>query len=117
MLQCGSHWKTVDHLATKCNRMLGFDYMKRYSKVVRCFHLLLCIEYGFKKTKKIRGHSVTEIIENEKTEIKVDTRISTNIKLSYNKSDILVFDKKKEEIIIVEVGIIGVTNQDRLNIV
>lgn len=104
----------MDHLATRCDRMLGFDYTKRHNEVVRCIHLLLCIKYGFKKTKKIRGHSVQEIMENDRAEIRVDTRISTNIKVSHNKPDILVFDKKKKEILIVEVGI---TNQDRLTIV
>ncbi|WUR05046.1 reverse transcriptase [Vairimorpha necatrix] len=94
--------------------MLGFDYMKNHNEVVRCIHLLLCIKYGFKKTKKIRGHSVQEIIENDRAEIRVDTRVSTKIKVSHNRPDILVFGKKKKEILIVEVGI---TNQDRLTIV
>ncbi|WUR03840.1 reverse transcriptase [Vairimorpha necatrix] len=53
-------------------------------------------------------------MENDRAEIRVDTRISTNIKVTHNKPDILVFDKKKKEILIVEVGI---TNQDRLTIV
>ncbi|EQB59819.1 hypothetical protein NAPIS_ORF02647 [Vairimorpha apis BRL 01] len=111
---CGSHRKTVDHLATKCDRMLGHDYMRRHNEVVRCLHLLLCKKYGFKKTRKIRTHSVQEIMENDLAEIRVDTRIGTDIKVSHNKPDILVFDKKRKEILIVEVGI---TNLDRLSIV
>ena len=37
-------------------------------------------------------------MENDKAEIRVDTKISTNITLNNNKSNILVFDKKKKEI-------------------
>lgn len=111
---CRSHRKTVDHLATKCDRMLGFDYVRRHNEVVRCIHLLLCKKYGFKKTRKIRSHSVQEVMSNDRAEIRVDTRISTDIKISHNKPDIFVLDKKKKEILIVEVGI---TNQDLLTIV
>ena len=46
---CKASVKTVDHLATKCDRMLGHDYMRRHNEVVKCIHLLLCNKYGFKK--------------------------------------------------------------------
>ncbi|EQB61450.1 hypothetical protein NAPIS_ORF00970 [Vairimorpha apis BRL 01] len=111
---CRSHRKTVDHLATKCDRMLGFDYMRRHNEVVRCIHLLLCKKYGFKKTNKIRSYSLQEVMSNDNAEIRVDTRISTDIKINHNKPDIFVLDKKNKEILIVEVGI---TNQDLLTIV
>ncbi len=55
-----------------------------------------------------------EIMENDNAEIRVDTRISTDIKVSHNKPDILVLDKKRKEILIVEIGI---TNQDLLTVV
>ncbi|MGL5899744.1 MAG: hypothetical protein ACRCZW_08805 [Lactobacillaceae bacterium] len=55
-----------------------------------------------------------EIMENDQVEIRVDTRIATDFKVAHNKPDFLVLDKKKKEIIIVEIGI---TNQDRLSIV
>ena len=62
----------------------------------------------------LKTHSVQKIMENDSAEIRVDTRIGTDIKVSHNKPDILVFDKKRKEILIVEVGI---TNLDRLSIV
>ena len=33
---------TIDHLATRCDRMLSHDYTRRHNEVVRCLHLLLC---------------------------------------------------------------------------
>jgi hypothetical protein len=108
---CGKAGKTVDHLATRCDRMLGHDYTRRHNEVVRCLHLLLANKYGFKRSKKVRGHSVQEIMENELAEIKVDTRLKTDIKISNNRPDIFIFDKRKQEIILVEVGI---TSQDNL---
>ncbi|EQB59879.1 reverse transcriptase [Vairimorpha apis BRL 01] len=53
-------------------------------------------------------------MSNDNAEIRVDTRVLTDIKVCHNKPDILVIDKKNKEILIIEIGI---TNQDRLTIV
>ncbi|TBU20298.1 reverse transcriptase [Hamiltosporidium tvaerminnensis] len=92
---CNTSRKTVDHLATRCEKMLGHDYTRRLNEVVRCIHLLLLNKYKFKSSKRIRSHSVHEILDNEYAEIRVDTRIKTDITL-------------------IEVGI---TSQDSLQIV
>ena len=44
---CGKANRTVDYLATKCDRMLGYDYVQRHNEVVRFIHLGLCKKYGF----------------------------------------------------------------------
>jgi hypothetical protein len=111
---CKTCTKTVDHLATKCDRMLGHDYMRRHNEAVKCLHLLISNKYGFKNAKKLRTHSVQEIIENENAEIRVDTTIRTDIKIQNNRPDIFIYDKKRKEILLIEVGI---TNQDLLNVV
>ena len=89
------HRKTVDHLTTRCDRILGFGCMRRHKEVVRCIHLLLCRKYEFKKINKIRSHSVQEIIKNDQAEIRVDIRLVTDIKVSHNKPDVMVIDKKE----------------------
>ena len=53
-------------------------------------------------------------MSNEFAEIRVDTRIKTDIKINNNRPDIFVYDKKRKEIILIEVGI---TNQDLLQTV
>ncbi|KAL6120835.1 hypothetical protein NUSPORA_02360 [Nucleospora cyclopteri] len=35
---CKSVMKTIDHLATRCDRMLAFDYTRRHNEIVRCTH-------------------------------------------------------------------------------
>ena len=74
----------------------------------------MCNKYGFENAKRLRTHSVQEIIENENAEIRVDTRIVTDIKIQNNRPDIFIHDKKRKEIILIEVGI---TNQDLLPVV
>ncbi|TBU12792.1 reverse transcriptase, partial [Hamiltosporidium tvaerminnensis] len=111
---CGKSGKTVDHLATRCEKMLGHDYTRRHNEVVRCLHLLLLNRYKFKSSKRIRSHSVQEILDNEYAEIRVDTRIKTAVKIRNNRPEIFILDKKKNKITLIEVGI---TSQDSLQIV
>lgn len=98
-------FKTVDHLATKCNRILGHDYIKRHKEVARCIHLSLCNKYGLRSSKKLKTHSVQEAITNKSTEIRVDTRIKTDIKIKNDRLDLIIFDKKRRELILIEIGI------------
>ncbi|KAK1347530.1 hypothetical protein LUQ84_003065 [Hamiltosporidium tvaerminnensis] len=94
--------------------MLGHDYTRRHNEVVRFLHLLLLNRYKFKSSKRIRSHSVQEILDNEYAEIRVDTRIKTDVKIRNNRPDIFILDKKKNKITLIEVGI---TSKDSLQIV
>ncbi|KAI5169306.1 hypothetical protein PAEPH01_0598 [Pancytospora epiphaga] len=54
---CKKRSKTVDHLATQCDRMFYHDYTRRHNEVVRCIHLSLkyiiyyhaCVHILFKR--------------------------------------------------------------------
>ena len=91
--------------------MLGHDYTRRHNEVLKCMHLSLCNKYGLKSSKKLRSHSVQEVVANENVEIRVDTRIKTDIMIQHNRPDLFVYDKKRKEITLIEVGI---TNLDLL---
>ena len=73
--------------------------------------LTLCNKYGLKSSRKLRSHSVQEVVANKNVEIRVDTRIKTDIKIQHNRPDLFVYDKKRKEITLIEVGI---TNLDLL---
>ena len=111
---CNNAPTTVDHIATRCDKMLYHDYTRRHNEVVKCLHLLLCNKYGIKSSKKLKVHSVQEIVANEFVEIRVDTRIKTDIKIQNNRPNKFVLDKSRKEIIFIKVGI---TNQDLLQTV
>ena len=69
-----------------------------------CLHLFLCIKYGFEKAKK----SDVTLFRNHRKWSSRDTNRYQNwydIKVSYNNLDILVFDKKGKENLIVNFGI------------
>ena len=107
---CKQAERSVDHLATRCGKMLHYDYLHRHDEVLKCLHLLLCNRYGMKNSKKLRNHKVAKYLENVSVIIKVDIPIATDIKVKANKPDIIVFDKINNEIIIVEIGITSIEN-------
>ncbi|KAL6120699.1 hypothetical protein NUSPORA_02527 [Nucleospora cyclopteri] len=74
---------------------VSFDYTKRNNGILRCIHLLMCLRYGLKSSKKIRNHSVQEIVCNENVEIKAYNKIKTNVKIQCNKPDHFIHGKRK----------------------
>ncbi len=107
---CNLTKKSVDHLATRCDKMLGHDYMRRHNEIVKCIHLLLCKRFNIKSSSKLRNHSVQQTCSNQNVEIRVDTTIKTDVKVKYNKPDILVINKKDKLITIVEIGVTSLDN-------
>nr|XP_027199818.1 uncharacterized protein LOC113793939 [Dermatophagoides pteronyssinus] len=108
---CGKAKKSVDHLATKCGRILDTDYKRRHNEIVRCLHFMFTKRYGLSRRNKLKNYKVENVLSNERVLIKSDLPIQTQLRIENNKPDLMVFDKKKKEIILVEVG---VTNKDRL---
>ena len=102
---CKEKIKTVDHLATQCERMLYHDYMRRHNEIVKCIHLMLCNRYNVFRRTKLKSHSIQETVSNNEVTINVDTRANTTIKIEACKPDIVVFDKKSKLITIIEIGI------------
>ncbi|EQB59856.1 reverse transcriptase [Vairimorpha apis BRL 01] len=98
-------------MATRCEKMLGQDYMRRHNAIVKCIHLLLCNKHNIAiGNKKLRGYFVQQIVANKYVEIRVDTTIKTDVKIRYNKPDILLIDKIKKELLIVEIGVTSLDN-------
>lgn len=93
--------KTINYLATKCVRMMGFDYILRHIEVDRSIHLLLCKKYEFKKTNKIRSHSVQEFVSNDNEEIRVYIRVLTDIKVCHNMPENVAMNKTNKLILFV----------------
>ncbi|KAF7683438.1 hypothetical protein TCON_1357 [Astathelohania contejeani] len=83
--------------------MLGHDYTCRHNEVLRCNHLLLANKYGLNKT--LRSHSFQEVMKNKRTESQADTSIWSDILVKINRSDIFIYDKRENAIILVKIRI------------
>jgi hypothetical protein len=107
---------TVDHMATRCSKMLHNDYIRRHDEVVKSIQLHLCERYGFTRRRKIRAYKVYKEKENENAIIKTDMPIKTDIIVGHNKPDIFVYDKKRNKITLIEVGITSQENLEKVEI-
>ena len=56
--------------------MLGYNYTKRHSEVLRYNHTILYNKYGFKNSMRPRSHSVQDVV--------IEIRIGTQIKIIIN---------------------------------
>ncbi|TBT98506.1 hypothetical protein CWI36_2359p0020, partial [Hamiltosporidium magnivora] len=70
--------------------------------------------YSGKQKVCVNSSIIQEILDNEYAEIRVDTRIKTDVKIQCNRPDIFILDKRKNKITDIEVEI---TSQDSLQIV
>ncbi|XP_029657501.1 uncharacterized protein LOC115231669 [Octopus sinensis] len=62
------------------------------------------------KIKRLKTHSIQSVITNDLAELRVDTTISTESKIQYNKPDIFLYDKKLNHIWLIEIGVTCVDN-------
>ena len=113
---CGKERKTVDHMATHCTKLVDYEYTWRHDEVVRSIHLLYSNRFGIKKCAGRGAHKVEKVVENSRVCIKSDVHIRTDLKLTYDKPDIVVHDKVRNEITIVEVGITSIENLQEVEI-
>ena len=85
------------------------DYIRHHNEIVKCLHLILCKKYNIEiSRKRLRTHSVQQVVANKFIIIRVDTTIITDVQIKYNKPNILIIDKKFKEILIVEIGVTSI---------
>ncbi|TBU20112.1 hypothetical protein CWI38_0130p0020 [Hamiltosporidium tvaerminnensis] len=70
---------TVDHLETRCEKMLSHEYTRPHNEMVGCLHLLLLNRY--------KSHSIQEFLHNEYAEIRIKRIISKQLELGITSQD------------------------------
>ncbi|KAG0438660.1 hypothetical protein DMUE_2954 [Dictyocoela muelleri] len=104
---------SVDHLATRCTKLLNYVYKHRHDEIIRIIVSCLLNKYSLQEIKHIRKVKLKKIYEYPKLKIITDTPIRTDIDIQDNKPDIVLINQERKEILFIEVG---VTNSDILNL-
>ncbi|GIX64381.1 reverse transcriptase [Babesia caballi] len=107
--KCGKYLD-VEHLASKCDRLLHTDYVRRHNEVARRIHRTLAKELGVKNIKKVERYKIDDRKFTKNGWISYDMSIHTEKKVQFNRPDIIVADKRKNRITIVEIGITSHSN-------
>ncbi|KAG0435384.1 LINE-1 retrotransposable element ORF2 protein [Dictyocoela muelleri] len=108
---CNKSQASADHLATRCEKMLYYDYKKRHDEIQKVILISLLNKYTKIEVKHIKYQRTKNIYECDNIRIQVDIPIKTDIILNENRPDIVVIKKKEKKIYFVE---IGVTNPENL---
>jgi hypothetical protein len=102
---CAAKDETVDHLVAGCIKLAQGEYKTRHDKVGAVIHWRLCKKYGFEVHKDWYKHEVQPVIENEKAKILWDMCIQTDRVIQARRPDMVVVDKKKKEVTIIDFAV------------
>ena len=103
----------VDHIATRCTRLVSHEYRRRHDEAVKCIALKLAKNYLMTNSKSTSRFSVGDILDNERARIIFDKPLTVERNIKHNRPDILVFDKMANSAIIFEIGISSFHEYDR----
>ena len=101
---CQDRKVSIDHLATKCNRLLDRQYKRRHDNITKLIHFNILKKFGFKNTQSLAKHKPEGVTENEKAKVYFETTF-TESKRHTNRPDMIIIDKEKKAIFLVEVGV------------
>ncbi|VDD97754.1 unnamed protein product [Enterobius vermicularis] len=100
---CKSVPETIPHIVSSCPHWVANLYECRHNDVLRNIHYALCRKYGLKPPHF--RHQLEPVLENDKVKILVDVPIQTLTPLAHNRPDLVIFDKVKKQITVVEVRV------------
>ncbi|GIX64582.1 reverse transcriptase [Babesia caballi] len=92
--KCGKYLD-VEHLASKCDRLLHTDYVRRHNEVARRIHRTLAKELGVKNIKKVERYKIDDRKFTKNGWISYDMSIHTEKKVQFNRPEIIVADTQE----------------------
>jgi hypothetical protein len=116
---CAVKDETVDHLVAGCVKLAQGEYKARHDKVASVVHWRLCKKYGIEVHKDWYKHEIQPVLETDKVKILWDMCIQTDIVIQARRPDIVVVDKTKKEILIIDIAVpadanVGVKEQEKI---
>ena len=101
---CRVENETVSHIVSECKMFAQNEYKKSHDNVCRYTHWRLK-KYGFQGAQQWYEHEPDGVIDNKGYKILWDFTIQYNNKTEAQRPDIIVIDKTKKDIKIVDVTI------------
>ena len=104
---CRAENETVSHIVSEYKMLTQKKYKKRHENVCRYIHWRLCEKNGFQGAQQWYEHEPDGVIENKGYKILWDFTIQRDTKIEARRPDIVVIDKTKKEVKVVDVTIPG----------
>ncbi|MGL5043220.1 MAG: RNA-directed DNA polymerase [Culicoidibacterales bacterium] len=113
--KCKIEIETIHHITSHCNHWLKTLYIDRHNSVARAIYYLLADKHNLQIIHY--SHAIPHSQENDEAKLLWDTAIQTLTPMKHNKPDIVLFDKIKKNILIIEVSVaamIGIEQQRQI---
>ena len=104
---CSNKGETVSHIVSECSVLAQREYKRRHDNVARYIHWRLCEKFKLHNTDKWYEHKPEGVSENDNYKILWDVMIQCDKEIQARRPDIVVVDKCKREVRIVDIAIPG----------
>lgn len=97
---CKGTKETEQHIVSSCVGWLSTLYVERHDSVLRNLHYVVCRQYGLPTTHY--SQCVAPVLENDQAKVLWNQPIQTVQPMTHNRPDIVVHDKKRKNIVVIE---------------
>ena len=104
---CSNKGETVSHIVSECSVLAQREYKRRHDNVASYIHWRLCEKFKLHNTDKWYEHKPEGVCENDNYKILWDVMIQCDKEIQARRPDIVVVDKCKREVRIVDIAIPG----------
>jgi hypothetical protein len=102
---CQERDETTNHILSECEMLAGRNYKWRHDRVCKLIHYETCQKYGLQCASKWWDHVPEKVTENDEVKLLFDFDIQVDRDIHHRRPDIIIFNKKKKEVNIIDVGI------------
>ena len=104
---CGVKNEKLSHIVSKCKILDQKEYKKRHDNVCRYIHWRLCKKHDFEGTPEWHERKPGGVIDSEVYKVLWNFRVQCDIKIEARRPGIVIIDKTKKELGILDVTIPG----------
>ena len=95
---CGERDETINHIISKCSKLVQKDYKARHDWVGKVIHWEMCKKSKFDHTNKCYMHNPAPFLENNTHKLLWDFNIQTDHQIPARRPDLIIINKRKENL-------------------
>ena len=95
------------HVVSECSKLAQTEHKERHDNVARYIHWQLCGKCELERANNWYEQRPEGVVENERFKVLWDFTIQCDRKIEARRPDIVFVDKKKREVVIIDVAVPG----------
>jgi hypothetical protein len=107
--------ETTEHVMSSCKAITNTDYLRRHDNVAKFIHQQLAGKYNLLSDHvPYYKYDPANVIEYNKVKKYWDREICTDVKINANKPDLILYNKEKSEVAIIDIAIPLISNIQKI---